>query len=177
MLFLFRGAMAASACLLALQPAVSAASALRVDPIELELSEARRVATVTLRNEDSHPVTVRAYALAWTQQGGEDVYDEDRSLILSPPVFTVPSGGEQLMRVGARGSVEGRAFRVMIEEVPIRVSPEVCRSPCGSTSRSSRISTRARPAISPGRRRAMRPANGSSKLPTAAAAGSGSMPI
>lgn len=118
MSFLLHHALAASACLLAALPGASVASSLRVDPIQLDLSEERRVATVTLRNEDDHPVTVRAYALGWTQRDGEDVYDEDRTLILSPPVFTVPPGGEQLVRVGARGEVAGQAFRVMIEEVP-----------------------------------------------------------
>ena len=99
--------------------APAAAGTLQVDPITVELSADRKVASVKIRNEEAAPVTIRAYVLTWTQEGGEDVYEESSSLILSPPVFTIKGGGTQLVRVGLRNpAAAGKAYRLIVEEVP-----------------------------------------------------------
>lgn len=111
----------ASALLLALAalPAPAVAGALQVDPIKLEISQQRRTASVTVRNEERTPVTIRAYPLGWSQADGEDVYQDSSAVIVSPPVFTIPAGGTQVVRVGLRTpAAANRAYRLMIEEVP-----------------------------------------------------------
>lgn len=111
-----------AACLLAIAGAASAPAAagtLQVDPVRLEISRDRRTASVTVRNQEQVPVTIRAYALEWSQAGGEDVYEDSSAVIVSPPVFTIAPGGTQIVRVGLRSpSAAGRAYRLMIEEVP-----------------------------------------------------------
>lgn len=98
-------------------PAV--AGSLTVDPIMVEIDQQHLTATVTIHNVDQAPVTIHAYALGWTQRGGEDVYDDEAPVIVSPPVFTIPAGGAQLVRVGMRrAGGEPHAYRLMIEEVP-----------------------------------------------------------
>jgi fimbrial chaperone protein len=99
--------------------APAAAGTLQVDPITVELSSDRKIASVKIRNEEAAPVTIRAYVLNWTQENGEDVYEESSSLILSPPVFTIKGGGTQLVRVGLRNpAAAGKAYRLIVEEVP-----------------------------------------------------------
>lgn len=112
---------AASAMLLASLPASAPALAgtLRVNPVRLEINGDRRSATVTVRNDEKVPVTIRVYALTWDQVDGEDRYGESAALIASPPISTIAPGATQLVRVGLRNaSAGGRAYRVIIEEVP-----------------------------------------------------------
>ena len=111
------GATLLAAPLAAPRPAL--AGTLQINPILLEVNASRRTALVTLRNEESTPVTVRTYALEWSQQGGQDVYGETNAVIVSPPIFTIPAGGTQLIRVGLRNpSAPARAYRLIVEEVP-----------------------------------------------------------
>lgn len=95
------------------------AGTLQVNPVLVEIDQSRRTATVTVRNQEATPVTIRAYPLAWSQDSGEDSYAETSALIVSPPIFTIPPGGTQLVRVGLRRpSNAPQAFRLIIEEVP-----------------------------------------------------------
>ena len=108
---------AAAASLAASAPAF--AGSLSVDPIRLEIGAGRRTATLRVRNQEQVPVTIRAYALTWTQVDGEDRYEDSAAVIVSPPVFTIPAGGTQLVRVGLRTpSAVPAAYRLMVEEVP-----------------------------------------------------------
>jgi fimbrial chaperone protein len=97
----------------------AAAGTLEVNPVLLEISANRRTATVTLRNQEAVPVTVRAYPLEWRQAGGGEAYAETSAVIVSPPVFTIAPGATQLVRVGLRSSAGARqAYRLILEEVP-----------------------------------------------------------
>lgn len=99
--------------------APAGAGSLQVDPIRVELSTERRTGTLTVRNDDKVPVTIRASALAWTQDGGEDRYQDTSGVIVSPPVFVIPAGGSQTVRVGLRSaSAAGHSYRLIVEEVP-----------------------------------------------------------
>jgi fimbrial chaperone protein len=97
----------------------AAAGTLEVNPVLLEISANRRTATVTLRNQEAVPVTIRAYPLEWRQAGGGEAYAETSAVIVSPPVFTIAPGATQLVRVGLRSSAGARqAYRLILEEVP-----------------------------------------------------------
>jgi fimbrial chaperone protein len=114
-------ACACGASLLWAAPAVQPVQAgtLQINPVLLEVNASRRTALITLRNEESTPVTVRTYALEWRQQGGEDAYAETSAVIVSPPIFTIPANGTQLIRVGLRSaSAPPQAYRLIVEEVP-----------------------------------------------------------
>jgi fimbrial chaperone protein len=97
----------------------ASAGTLQVNPVLLEIGAGRRTATVTLRNEEAVPITIRAYVLDWRQADGQDVYTETNAMIVSPPIFTIPPGGTQLVRVGLRNaSADPQAYRLIVEEVP-----------------------------------------------------------
>ena len=111
----------ASACLAAAlgTPAPALAGSLQVDPIRLEINAGRRTATLRVTNQEQSPVAIRAYALTWSQVDGEDRYEETSAVIVSPPIFTIPAGATQLIRVGLRNPAgDPRAYRLMVEEVP-----------------------------------------------------------
>jgi fimbrial chaperone protein len=97
----------------------AAAGTLQVNPVLVEIGGARRTGSVSVRNEEDVPVTIRAYPLAWRQADGEDVYEDTAELIVSPPVFTIPPHGTQIVRVGPRRpSPAPRSYRLIVEEVP-----------------------------------------------------------
>lgn len=99
--------------------APASAGTLQVNPVLVEITTARRTASVTIRNEEAVPVTIRTYALAWNQANGQDNYEETTDVIVSPPVTTIAPGASQLVRVGLRAPANGpRAYRLIVEEVP-----------------------------------------------------------
>jgi len=109
--------LAAGAMLCAAAPAF--AGTLQVNPVLVAIDDDHRTGSVTVRNEEATAVTIRAYPLAWRQSGGADVYEETAAVIVSPPVFTIPPGATQLVRVGLRNAAgANQAYRLIIEEVP-----------------------------------------------------------
>lgn len=100
----------------------AAASTLSVAPIRVELSSAKRTAVLTVRNQDDSPVVVQARPAAWSQpQGSEDQLDDTRDLLVTPPLFTVPAKGQQVLRIALlREPDTGRElpYRLVLSEVP-----------------------------------------------------------
>ena len=95
------------------------AGTLQVNPVLAEIDADRRTATISVRNQEAKPVTIRAYPLGWSQPQGDDLYEETSAVIVSPPIFTIPAGGTQLIRVGMRqAAATPQAYRLIIEEVP-----------------------------------------------------------
>ena len=108
-----------AASLSAMVSAPASAGALRVDPVKVEITAERKIGAVRVKNDADKPVTIRGYALSWTQRDGQDVHEEVSSIVVSPPVATIPPGGEQLVRVGLRsGAGAAGAYRLIVEEVP-----------------------------------------------------------
>lgn len=104
--------------------APAAAGTLQVNPILVEIGTGHRTGSVTVTNQEDAPVTIRAYPLDWRQDGGEDLYQETNSVIVSPPVFTIAPHGSQIVRVGMRQpSAAGVPYRLIIEEVPEAAPP------------------------------------------------------
>jgi fimbrial chaperone protein len=95
------------------------AGSLRVDPLKVEITAKRKIGSVRVKNDADQPVTIRGYALSWTQQDGQDVHEDTSAIVVSPPVATIPPGGEQLIRVGLRSAAGAPgAYRLIVEEVP-----------------------------------------------------------
>jgi fimbrial chaperone protein len=59
--------------------------------------------------------------MTWTQQQGKDVYAPTTEILATPPVFTVPAGGSQVIRVGLRRAPDAQreiTYRLFLQEVP-----------------------------------------------------------
>lgn len=89
----------------------------QVNPVQLVLQPDRTISSLTIRNVDREPVSVRVLTYRWTQVNGEDVYTPTNDLIASPPIFTIPANAQQLVRVGLRRHTPGAAYRVILEEI------------------------------------------------------------
>lgn len=94
------------------------AGSFQVNPVQIVLQPGRTISSLTIRNVDPQPLSVRVLTYRWTQVEGDDVYTPTDDLIASPPIFTVPANAQQLVRVGLRRNTPGAAYRVILEEIP-----------------------------------------------------------
>lgn len=96
------------------------AVALEISPVRLDFAGAG-TAVVTLRNNDATELSVQADAFAWSQdERGEDRLEPTRELLVVPPVFTLPPGESQLVRVAHMGEAQAaeRSFRLVFAQLP-----------------------------------------------------------
>ena len=94
---------------------------LQVSPVRLTLSAAQPVDILTVRNDGPYPTVVQAQPYTWSQEAGEDRYTPSMDLLASPPIFTLPVGGSQIVRVGLRRIVPLQhelSYRLYLQEVP-----------------------------------------------------------
>jgi fimbrial chaperone protein len=103
--------------------AAGAARAANIDvsPVRIQLSPAGATTVLTLTNGGDAPAVVQCQLVSWTQHDSEDVYVPSGDLIASPPIFTVPPGKKQLVRIGLRRPPQGTqetAYRIYLQEIP-----------------------------------------------------------
>jgi fimbrial chaperone protein len=108
-------------------PQMAQAAALRISPIGVEMTDAEKATSISLKNTDIKPVALQVRVFKWTQAGGEDKLEPTTEVIVSPPATTVPAGATYTIRV-ARPSVapvtRELAYRVFIDELPPPIDPE-----------------------------------------------------
>lgn len=92
-----------------------------VSPIRVSLTPQQSTGMLTVRNQSNEQTVVQVQANAWSQHDGADVLEESADLIAVPPLFTLPPGGSQVVRVGLRRppAAEGElTYRLLLREVP-----------------------------------------------------------
>ena len=102
------------------------AGSLSVTPIRVELSNAQRSVALTVRNDGDQPAVVQSQLVAWSQEDNEDKLEPTQDLIASPPIFTIPGGGTQIVRVALRRAADPgveRSYRILVTEVPGKAQP------------------------------------------------------
>jgi fimbrial chaperone protein len=96
------------------------AGSLQVGPLRLTLSAAQPVSALTVRNEGTQPMVIHVQGCVWSQEEGDDIYLPSQELLATPPIFTVPPGGAQIVRVGLRRPADPQrelAYRLYVQEV------------------------------------------------------------
>ena len=111
-------ATAATLLLTVLSAQATFAGVIQVNPVNVVLPPDKSATSFSIKNGSSEPVSVRVSALRWTQQEGRDVRSETNDIITSPPIFTIPANGSQLVRLGLRSRTPGAAYRIIVEEIP-----------------------------------------------------------
>lgn len=99
----------------------ASAGSFQVNPVRATLSTSLPVGSLTVRNTGSEPAVVQLEVVRWSQQEGKDVYSPTREILATPPIFTVPAGGSQVVRVGLRRSPDPQrelTYRLFLQEVP-----------------------------------------------------------
>jgi fimbrial chaperone protein len=100
--------------------AVQAAS-LEVSPVRVTLTPGETATAIEVTNHGDAATAVQARLYRWAQAGDEDVLTPTADIIVSPPIFTVPDGGSQTLRLLLRGSNAAsgeRTYRLLLDEVP-----------------------------------------------------------
>lgn len=101
------------------------AGSFQVSPVSATLTGRQPVSALTVRNTGSVPAVIQLEAMTWSQPEGKDQYVPATDILATPPIFTIPAGGTQVIRVGSRqppGSGE-RAYRLFLREVPPAPKP------------------------------------------------------
>jgi fimbrial chaperone protein len=109
------------AVLLALTTAAARAGSFQVNPIRIEIAKGATTAAVVVHNDGTDAIVIQSNVVGWTQDDGQDVYAPTTEALVTPPIMTVPPGGEQIVRVGLRRRPDAQrelTYRVYLQEVP-----------------------------------------------------------
>jgi len=97
------------------------AASLEISPLNVSFAPGQTATTIEVRNRGGAPVAIQARAYSWLQAGDDDDLAPTQEIILSPPIFTIPEGAAQTMRLLLRGAVgveRERTYRLLLVEVP-----------------------------------------------------------
>jgi len=96
------------------------ASSLEISPIAVNLVAGQNVKVIEIWNRGGSAVAVQIRAFAWSQSADTDILAPTNDLILSPPIFTIPAGASQTIRLllRAKGETGERSYRLLVDEVP-----------------------------------------------------------
>lgn len=107
---------------IAIPSAGYAAADLGVSPLSLSLPSKTLATSLVLVNQGAQPVTVSAELMAWSQKDGKDMLSPSGDLVVSPPLFTVTPGQQQVVRVGRIARSEPpqvqASYRLVLTEIP-----------------------------------------------------------
>lgn len=98
----------------------TAALAVTISPVKVELSGAHPVVTITVTNDADLPLTFQNQVLAWTQVNGEDHLEESTDLLVAPAIAEIEPRGTQIFRVTQRRptvDVAERAYRLVLDDI------------------------------------------------------------
>jgi fimbrial chaperone protein len=97
------------------------AGSFAVSPVRATLSTKQSVAALMVHNDGEEPAVVQIDIDSWAQQDGHDVLLPTKEVLATPPIFTVPAGGSQVIRVGMRRAPDQHrelTYRMFLQEVP-----------------------------------------------------------
>ena len=97
------------------------AASLEISPVVVNLAPGQTSATVEVQNRGGAPVAIQARPFTWAQAADDDVLTPTSEIIISPPIFTIPDGASQTLRLLLRGGAQGpgeRDYRLLLDEVP-----------------------------------------------------------
>lgn len=115
----------ATAVALVAFPSVSAAQALEIAPVTIDLAAGHATTTIRITNRGDQPTTIQMRSFAWTQETGEDRLSATPNLLLSPPFSTLKPGDTQTIRIVLRkpAAVQEDAYRMLIDQLPSAANP------------------------------------------------------
>jgi fimbrial chaperone protein len=99
----------------------AAATALRVTPVMIDLSAPTAASTIKIWNDAEKPVNVQIRIFRWAQQDGKDIYLPADGVAVSPPMTTLKSNAENIVRIvrTTKAPVRGEeSYRLIVDELP-----------------------------------------------------------
>ena len=107
--------------LLLLTAQMAAAGSFSVSPVRVTITPESRVVALRVHNSGTEPTSVQAELMAWSQKDDEDRFEPSRAVLVTPPIFTIPPGETQVVRVGLRRPPDQRkelSYRLFLQELP-----------------------------------------------------------
>lgn len=98
-----------------------AASSLQVSPTRVEITAEQQIVALNVSNAGNEAASVQLELMAWSQRDGKDHYVPSAELLATPPIFTVPAGSQQIIRIGLRRAPDATtelAYRLFLQELP-----------------------------------------------------------
>lgn len=95
---------------------------LQVTPIVLDIKKTQKSDGLWLTNTSQAPMDVQIRVFEWRQQNQTDVLNPTPEFVASPPLIKIPSGQKQfvrLVRVGQTQAPMERAYRIVVDELPL----------------------------------------------------------
>lgn len=99
---------------------VAMAASLALSPVRVSLTAEHPIGALTVRNDGDESTVIQLDVVDWSQSGNDEVYAPTTEILATPPIFSIPAGGSQLVRVGLRRAADpGRelSYRVFMQEV------------------------------------------------------------
>jgi fimbrial chaperone protein len=97
------------------------AGSFAVNPVRVTLSAKRPVAAITVRNTGAEATLVQLDTVRWSQEDGKNELTPSSEVLATPPIFTIPANGAQIIRIGLRRPADARrelTYRLILREVP-----------------------------------------------------------
>lgn len=104
------------------------AGSIELSPVRVSLSNAAKVAILTVGNTGTEESVMQVTLKKWTLDGQGYAYAQSQELVVTPVTFHLAPGARQIVRVGLREGAPLRAeaaYRLLVEEVPPPPSADV----------------------------------------------------
>ncbi len=104
-----------------------AQTALRVQPVTVDVVAPAQASSVTLQNRGKTPISLQVQVFEWTQVDGADVYRPTTEVVASPPRAMMEPGVGYTVRLARTGNtaISGeKAYRLWINEQPPAQPPK-----------------------------------------------------
>lgn len=113
--------------IVALTPFWAFGGSLQISPVRISLTVEKPIAVMTLQNNSDTTSVIQIETVSWQQSMGEDIYTPTREILVTPPIFSVPPGATQIVRVGLQRHSDTSselAYRLFLQEVPSAINKE-----------------------------------------------------
>ena len=99
----------------------ASAGSMSIAPLGVNFDAKQRSEVVQITNSGSAELAVQVETFSWSQVDGKAAYGPTDEIIAVPPIFSLPPGETQLVRIGiilAPASDYERSFRLFFTELP-----------------------------------------------------------
>jgi fimbrial chaperone protein len=119
---------ALSTLLLVAAAAACQAGSIQLTPVRVNLSNAAKVAVLTVHNTGAEESVMQVTLNKWMLEGQTYTYKQSQDLVVTPETFRLAPGAQQIVRIGLTGNPPAEregAYRLLVEEVPPPASATV----------------------------------------------------
>lgn len=124
---LLQGLLTGVALLPAAALAAGGAGGVSISPVRVDLGAQQHAAAITVSNAGGTEKLIQVEATHWSHAQGVDEYTPARELVVNPPLFRLPAGASQVVRVGLARQIKAdplteKTFRIFFQELPVEAA-------------------------------------------------------